>query len=60
MAQELKSKLKLNINDTLMHCPDVAINNKVFYHRWLFAEPVKPFLCTTGPMEPLGSSNQNW
>ena len=30
----------------------------VCFHRWLFANPVKPHECITGPVGPLGSTNQ--
>ena len=65
LAQELKSNLKPNINDTLMHCQETpstckAIDNQVCFHRWLFANPVKQHWCITGTVEPLGSTNQSW
>ena len=64
MSQELKSKLKPNTNDTLMHCPEaysyVAIDSQVCFYRWLFANPVRPRWCITGPDGPLRSTNQNW
>ena len=58
-------KLKPNINDILIHCPEVsamymAIDSQVCFHRWLFADPVKLHQCITGPLESLGSTNQNW
>ena len=48
-----------------MHCLKasstyVAIDNQVCFHRWLFANPVKLPWCITGPVEPLGSTYQNW
>ena len=62
LAQELKSNLKLNINDTLIHCPEtsatyVAIDSQVCFHRQLFANPIKLRWCITGPVKPLGSNN---
>ena len=30
------------------------------FHRWLSGDPVKLTLCTTGLVEPLESTNQNW
>ena len=42
LSQELKSKLKPNINDTLMYCPEASINSQVYFYRRLFADPVKP------------------
>ena len=38
----------------------MAIDSQVCFHRWLFANPVKPRRCITGPVGPLGSTNQNW
>ena len=38
----------------------MAIDSQVCFHRQLFANTVKPSWCITGPMEPLGSTNQNW
>ena len=35
-------------------------DSQVYFHRWLFANPVKPCWCIMGPMKPLGSTNQNW
>ena len=64
MSQELKSKLCLSFNDSLMHpSTDInclAIDSQVCFHRRLFADPVKPSWCITGPTGPLGSTNQNW
>ena len=37
----------------------VAIDSQVCFHRWLFANPVKPHWYITGPVKPLGSTNQN-
>ena len=37
----------------------MAIDGQVCFHRWLFADPVKPSWCITGPVGPLGSTNQN-
>ena len=63
MAQELKSNLQPNINDTLMHCLETStvwlyIARSVY--RRLFADRVKPRWCITGPVGPLGSTNQSW
>ena len=65
LSQELKSKLKPNIDDTLMHCPEtpstyMTIDNYVCFHRWHFADPVKPLWCITGLVEPLESTDENW
>ena len=38
----------------------VAIDCQVCFHRWLFANPVKLYWTITGPVGPLGSTNQNW
>ena len=38
----------------------VAIVGQVCFHRGLFANPVKPCWWITGPVGPLGSTNQNW
>ena len=51
--------------DTLMHALSsginyVAIESQICFHRWLFANPVKPCWCIIGPIGPLGSTNQNW
>ena len=65
MSQELKCKLCPDINESLMHCPPTSIawlyvGNQVCFPRHLFANPVKPSWCITGPVGPLGSTNQNW
>ena len=57
--------IKPNISDTLMHCPEVrisylAIDSQVCFYRQLFSNPVKLCWCITGPVGPLGSTNQNW
>ena len=62
-TQELKSDLMNNINDTLMHCPEisnmyVATDSQVCFHRWHFANYVKLSWCITGPVELLGHTNQ--
>ena len=62
-AQELKSNLKPNVNDTLIHCPETSntwLDSQVCFHRQLFADPVKSCWCITVPVEPLGSTNQIW
>ena len=38
----------------------MAIDSQVYFHRWLFADPIKLYWCITGPVGPLGSTNQNW
>ena len=38
----------------------LAIDSQVCFHGRLFADPVKPRWCITGPVGPLGSTNQNW
>ena len=38
----------------------MAIDSQVCFHRQLFADPVKPSWCITGPVGPLGNTNQNW
>ena len=63
-AQELKSNLINDNIDTLAHASSrnikyMAIDSQVCFHRWFFANPVKPSWCITGPVEPLGCTNQN-
>ena len=65
MSQELKSKLCPSFNDSLMHHPRTStawlyIDSQVCFHGRLFADPVKPSWCITGPRGQLGSTNQNW
>ena len=38
----------------------LGIDSQVCFHRQLFANPVWPCWCITGPVGPLGSTNQNW
>ena len=38
----------------------MAIDGKVCFNRWLFADCVKPSCCITGQTDPLGSTDQNW
>ena len=38
----------------------LAIDSQVCIHGRLFANPVKLSWCITGPVGPLGSTNQNW
>ena len=38
----------------------MAIDTQVCFHRQLFADPVKPSWCITGPVGPLWNTNQNW
>ena len=37
----------------------MAIDSQVCFHRWLFANPVKPNWCITGSVEPLRCTKQN-
>ena len=58
---KIQSQLCPNINHALsrgINC--VAIDGQVCFHGQLFADPVKPCWCITGPVGPLGSTNQNW
>ena len=58
---------RCNINATLhwlqdyLDTPNIAmtINSQVYFHRWLFADPVKPWRQITGPMEPVNGSNKD-
>ena len=34
--------------------------HQVCFHRWLFADPVKPRRYIIGPVGPLGTTSQNW
>ena len=48
-----------------MHSPEtsttyVAIDSQVCFYRQLFSNLVRTFSCITGPVGPLGSTNQNW
>ena len=38
----------------------MAIHSQVCFHRRLFADCVKPHWCITGPVGPLGCTNQSW
>ena len=62
-TQELKSNLKSDINDAPMYCLKninyMAIDIQGCFHRQLFANPVKLHWCITGPVQPLGSTNQS-
>ena len=54
-----------NINDILIYNLETSslwlqISSQVYYHRWLFADPVKPSWCITGLVEPPRSTNQNY
>ena len=65
MAQELKSNLQPVIIDTYTHVLSrninyVAIHSQVCFHRRLFADRVKLHCCITGPVGPLGRTNQSW
>ena len=37
-----------------------TVDSQVCFHRQLFADLVKPSWYITGPVDPLGSTNQNW
>ena len=48
-----------------MACPRTStawlyVDGQVCFHRRLFANPVKPSWCITGPVGPLWSTNQDW
>ena len=61
MSQVLKSKLCMIHSCTVQpHQLCVAMDGQVCFHEWLFAGPVKLCWCITGPVGPLGSTNQNW
>ena len=61
-TQELKFNLKSNISDTLVTvqksstCMVIDIDSQVCFHKW---DPVKLCWGITGPVEPLGSTNQS-
>ena len=62
MSQELKSKLRPNVNDMYTYSMSKSINyvaivKQVCFHRWLFANPVKLHWYITGPVGPLRSTN---
>ena len=38
----------------------MTIHSQVCFHRWLFADRVRPHWCITGPVGPLGCTNQSW
>ena len=38
----------------------ITMNSQAYFHRRLFADPVKPGWCITGPTGQLGNTNQNW
>ena len=51
----------LMITHALSRCISyMAIDGQICFHKWLFANLVKPHSCITGPVGPLGSTNQNW
>lgn len=54
MMQELKFNLQLNIR----HINHRAIDGRVCFHRWPFANPVKPRWSTTGSVQQLRSTNK--
>ena len=64
MKPQWNPNYALNVNDSLMHYPEAStmwgIDGQVCFHRWLFADPVGPCWYITGPVGPLGSTNQNW
>ena len=35
------------------------IDGQVRFHRWPFAIPVRPLMCTTGPLEPVNGINKD-
>ena len=41
-----------------MNC--VTVHSEVCFHRRLFADRVRPNWCITGPVGPLGRTNQSW
>ena len=38
----------------------MTIHSRVCFHRRLFADRVRPHWCITGPVGPLGRTNQGW
>ena len=40
------------------HTKHMAIDGQVFFHRQLFVNPVKPWRCTTDPVEPVNGTNK--
>ena len=60
MLQELKFKLCHNINDSLMHCPRTSTVWLKMARSAFTDGSVKLSWCITGPVGPLGSTNQNW
>ena len=63
LSQQQKPSLMFNIVATFSHCPDIAINyeaidGQVCFHRWSFANPVKPRWSTTESMGPLMGTNK--
>ena len=61
IAEELKSNLLLNIYTLALprNIKHMAIGGQVCFHRWLFANPVRPLRCTTGSVEPVNGINKN-
>ena len=57
ITQELKSNLLLNIKPT--YTLVLPRNTKVCFHRWLFANPIKPLRYTTGFVEPVNGFNKD-
>ena len=58
-----ESNLQLNINATLQHYPHtpnirMAIDGKVCFLRWHFADPVKPRRCITVAVKTVNSINK--
>ena len=58
------TELEPNINDTFMHCSVVSTTwlkiARSAFRDGFFSNPVKLCWCTTGPVGPLRSTNQNW
>jgi len=40
------------------HCDTIAMDKKVCFYRWLFADPIKPPRTNTDPVGPLGCINR--
>ena len=64
ITQELISNLLLNIKPTLLYYPEapntwMAVDDLVYFHRQLFANPVKPPRCTIGFVESMNGINKD-
>ena len=64
ITQELKSNSLLNIKPTFLcylnhQTHGYTVDGQVCFHRWLFIDPIKPWKCTTGPMEPVNGINKD-